>query len=100
MQETERVTSSGAARGSHVQLSEVQLYFNTFILSKAVSVCVCRMSRSRSQGTEEAQLKEGRSGEGAPCNAFIAIHTQVKQTVFRTPTVTISQPLQSESQPW
>ena len=41
MQETERVTSSGAARGSHVQLSEVQLYFNTFILSKAVSVCVC-----------------------------------------------------------
>ena len=41
MQETERVTSSGAASGSHVQLSEVQLYFNTFILSKAVSVCVC-----------------------------------------------------------
>ena len=39
MQETERVTSSGAARGSHVQLSEVQLF--TFILSKAVSVCVC-----------------------------------------------------------
>ena len=65
MQETERVTSSGAARGSHVQLSEVQLYFNTFILSKAVSVCVCRMtrSRSRSQGTEEAQLNLARKEE-------------------------------------
>jgi hypothetical protein len=67
MQETERVTSRGAARGSHVHLSEVQLYFNTFILSKAVSLCVCRMtqsqSKSRSQGTEEAPLKEGRRGE-------------------------------------
>ena len=47
MQETERVTSSGAASGSHVQLSEVQLYFNTFILSKAVSVCVCTVQNDQ-----------------------------------------------------
>ena len=46
-------------------------------------------SRSRSQWTEEVQLKKGRSCEWAPCNA---IHTQSKQTMFRTPTV--SQPLQ------
>jgi hypothetical protein len=57
MQETERVTSSGAARGSHVQLSEVQLYFNTFILSKAVSVCV--------QNDQEQEQEPGDGGGAA-----------------------------------
>jgi hypothetical protein len=57
MQETERVTSRGAARGSHVQLSEVQLYFNTFILSKAVSeyLCVCVQNDPEQEPEQEPE---------------------------------------------